>query len=210
MKNLIRLNLVLLLSVILSVSTVFAGNKIFRDGENFIKVGTKMVYAVVNGDKKYDFIVTVKQLSPELIFDWEMTAPVNTKGTITIPQKDMQHAMAFYNYFSPGSLTLDGETSVWLSNDQFNQIKNNRYGIFKLDGKNGKETPMKVIRNTPNMPIPVITPIVNGKPMTLNTIYLNNGILGENMREVVLLDSKDFPIIVKMNLGWTITLKEIK
>ena len=69
---------------------------------------------------------------------------------------------------------------------------------------------MKVIRNTPNMPIPVITPIVNGKPMTLNTIYLNNGILGENMREVVLLDSKDFPIIVKMNLGWTITLKEIK
>lgn len=210
MKNLIKLNLVLLLSVTLSVSTIFAGNKITRDGENFIKIGAKMVYAVVNGDQKYDFIVTVKQFSPDLVFDWEMTAPVSTKGTITIPQKDMQHAMAFYNYFSPGSLILDGETSVWLSNDQFNQIKNNRYGIFKLDGKGGKETPMKVIRNTPGMPIPVITPIVNGKPMTLNTIYLNNGILGDNIREVVLLDSKDFPIIVKMNLGWTITLKEIK
>jgi hypothetical protein len=46
--------------------------------------------------------------------------------------------------------------------------------------------------------------------MTLSTIYFNNGVLDNNKRELVVLDSKDFPIIVQMNLGWTITLKEIK
>ena len=67
--------------------------------ETIVKPGTKLIYAVESGSKKYDFIVTVKKLSP-LVFDWQMTDPVNTSGTITHTAKAMISANTMYNFFS--------------------------------------------------------------------------------------------------------------
>ena len=53
-----------------------------------VKVGNELTYHVKNKGKEYDFIITVKDLNAlnenAIVFDWQMTAPVNKKGTITI------------------------------------------------------------------------------------------------------------------------------
>ena len=112
----------------LLIASIFAFSQLKL--ETLVKPGTKLVYAVEAGSKKYDFIVTVKKLSP-LVFDWKMTDPVNTSGTIIHTAKAMISANTMYNFFSPGSKKLDDKTmSVWLSKSSFAGVMKAGKGIM--------------------------------------------------------------------------------
>ena len=113
--------------------------------EGLVKPGTKLIYAVESGEQKYDFIVTVKALLPALIFDWQMTDPVNTSGTITHAAAAMVAAVTMYNYFSPGSKMLDDNSiSVWLSKNSLTGLtKAGKWIMMKM---NTGDAPKKIYR----------------------------------------------------------------
>ena len=122
--------LVALSAFVVLTGTVFAQANL----QALIKPGTKLIYGVVSGDQKYDFMVTVKKLVPAVEFDWVMTEPASISGSIVHTPAAMMTGNTMYNLFKPGPLTLDDQTlSVWLSKTVFAGLK-----------KEGKGTMMKM------------------------------------------------------------------
>ena len=96
-----------------------------------IKPGTKLIYAVEANEQRYDFIVTVKKLTPAVEFDWEMTESAAGKGSVIHTPEAMLTGNTMYNYFSPGIKKLDDQTlSVWLSKATFAALKKEGKGAM--------------------------------------------------------------------------------
>lgn len=201
MKKIFLLNLFLLL-----VGFSFAQVRL----EGLIKPGSKLIYAVESGEQHYDFIVTVKSLLPAVIFDWQMTDPINTSGTITHTAQAMLSANTMYNRFSNGQKSLDDNSiSVWLSKNTFKGLMKEGEGILmkmnsddplKKMGTYTEETEMKII--------------VNGEKETIEQEIAKE--LNEEGQPkgdddfFTFYNSAKLPIILKMKNGFLITLKEIK
>lgn len=178
--------------------------------ESLVKPGTKLIYAVVAGEQKYDFIITVKALTPALIFDWQMTDPINTRGTITHTAKAMIIASTMNNYFSPGEKTLDDNTiSVWLSKNVYaGLIKNGKSVLMQM---NTGEEPKNMGMFTENKELKII---VNGEKDTVDEEIVkelkNDGRPTANEDYFTFYRSAKLPIILRMQNGFNIVLKEIK
>jgi hypothetical protein len=179
--------------------------------QTLVKPGTKLIYAVEAGEQKYDFIVTVKALTPALIFDWEMTNDNKSSGTITHTAAAMVAANTLYNYFSSGAKTLDDKTlSVWISKNTFNSLtKGTKTVMLKM---NTNEVPKKmgVTKEDPAE----LKIIVNGEKETLEQFTANdlNAVNApvEDQVYFTFASNAKMPIILQMKNGFYISLKEIK
>jgi hypothetical protein len=179
--------------------------------QTLIKPGTKLVYAVEAGEQKYDFIITVKAIVPAVMFDWEMTNDKKSNGTITHTAAAMLAANTMYNYFSPGQRSLDDNTlSVWLSKNSFTALtKGSRTVMLKM---NTNEQPQKMGINAEDPVELKIT--VNGEKETVEE-FVAKAVNGEGASagdEVYFsfANSAKMPLILRMNNGFHIVLKEIK
>lgn len=166
-----------------------------------IKVGTQLVYEVNSADDTYQFIVTIKKLGKEIAFDWEMTAPINQKGTIEMTKEALKSSRKLHNYFTSGTTRLTDKTSVWISESMWNAIYSDEGAVnFAIEGDNNIdeyfanedfEFDVKYKGKTVQMDVTPVTSLFSGKGIN---IWKN----------------KDFPIITGMKLGFMIELKEIK
>jgi hypothetical protein len=102
--------------------------------EEVIKPGTQLRYLVaINDSVSYNFTVTVKQLVPAVIFDWEMDKVEPLNGTIIHTVKAMQAATFLHNYFKQGEEKLDDNTvSVWLSKKIFTHFSKYKGKVMNL------------------------------------------------------------------------------
>lgn len=178
--------------------------------ESQIKPGSKLIYAVESGEQKYDFIITIKALVPALIFDWEMTDPINTSGTITHTAGAMLAATSMYNYFSPGAKTLDDNTmSVWLSKNIVAGLMKTGKGIMMKMNTNEAQKKMGTYTESGELKI-----IVNGEKETVEeqtAKELNDqGQPTGNEDFFTFYKSPKMPVILRMRNGFYIVLKEIK
>ena len=177
--------------------------------ETLVKPGSKLIYAVESGTKKYDFIVTVKKLSP-LVFDWQMTDPVNMSGTITHTAKAMVSANTMYNYFSPGPKKLDDRTiSVWLSKNAFNGLMKASKGYMIKMNTDAVPTKMGTFTGALDLEI-----IVNGEKQTIqeelaNELSENNIPTGDG-NFFTFYSSPKLPIITRMRNNFYLSLKKIQ
>jgi hypothetical protein len=179
--------------------------------QTLIKPGTKLIYAVEANYQKYNFIVTVRALVPALVFDWEMTDPINSSGTITHTATAMISGNTMYNYFSGGQKTLDDNTlSVWLSKNIFTGLtKGTRTVMMKM---NTNESPQKmgITEEDPEE----LQILVNGEKETVEEFtarQLNES--GEPAGDDVYFsfaNSAKMPVILRMKNGFYIGLKEIR
>lgn len=198
-----------LLLFIATVFSVFSFAQI--NLQALIKPGAKLTYAVEANQQNYYFIVTVKALTPALVFDWEMTDPVNTRGTISHTATAMVSASTMYNYFSAGSRSLDDNTlSVWLSRNVFTGLtKGNRSAMIRM---NTNESPQKmgVLEEDPAE----LNILVDGEKETVEEFtakQLNEA--GAPAGDDVFFSfasSAKMPVILRMKNGFYIALKEIK
>ncbi len=178
--------------------------------QSLIKPGAKLFYAVEANGQKYDFIVTVKALTPALVFDWEMTDRADNKGTITHTAAAMLSANTMYNYFSPGVKTLDDNTtSVWLSKNTFAGLMKAGKGVMVK--MNVGETPKKMGTYTGNNEMEIL---VNGEKETIEE-ELSKELNDEGMPTMddsffTFYNSAKMPVILRMRNGFYIALKEIK
>ena len=183
--------------------------------ENIVKPGTKLIYAVEAGDKKYNFIVTVNNLNGAS-FNWEMSDPVNLSGNITQTAKALDNADVMYNFFQPGDKKLDDKTlSVWLSKKCFNQFDKQAGKPVKMYLNGPDQDPENVGTYTGDLPLEVT---IDGKTDTIYeelvkplTLSGQDYVPSEESDDFfTFYGSAAFPIILRMNLGFSIALKEIR
>jgi hypothetical protein len=178
--------------------------------QSLVKPGTKLIYAVEAGEEKYDFVVTIKALTPALIFDWSMTNYVNANGTITHTAAAMQSANTMYNLFAPGQKTLsDDQISVWLSKNTFAELK--KQGKGSMMKMNVGETPKKMGAEGESKELKIL---VNGEKETIDEqMAVERDDAGQAKKTetyFTFYNSAKMPVIIRMKNDFYIQLKEIK
>ena len=169
--------------------------------EKAVKPGSVLTYDVNISGKKYQFIATLKKVGDEIAFDWNMSAPENKKGSITISSGATAKADALFSSFKEGATTLEKETSLIISRKVFNDISTTSIANIKLNGASDTATVMSNTINEFNFNL-------NGNLVAIPGWELEGG--SDIKYAVDVLESFKFPLIFKMDLGWTIQLAEIK
>ncbi len=163
-----------------------------------ISKGDVLVYHVNNNGDEYDFIVTIKTFDSMINFGYTM--PQKQKAAnIIIRANAVKNAVKYNNYFDGADKTFTNESTVWLSQKNYKEIAPNNTGEAQMDMGNGLQNFKKTDASTMK-----ITYLGEEKIITYHKA------LAEGGNEIWVLNNKTNPLIVKMNLGWTIELKEVK
>ncbi len=192
-----------------SLLTCFAFGFAQVNLQSLIKPGTKLIYGVESNGQKYDFIVTVKALVPALVFDWQMTDPININGTITHTAAAMVSANTLYNYFAPGKKALDDNTlSVWISKSTFTGLTKGTKSVMLKMNSNEPAKKMGVTEEDPKE----LKILVNGEKETVEQFTAKdlNALNAPPEDQVYFTFATKMPVILSMNNGFYIALKEIK
>jgi hypothetical protein len=163
-----------------------------------LKNGDILVYEVnVNGDV-YNFEVAIKEIREAIVFDWTMPQK-DMSGEVTLEKEARAGATVYKNFFKDGEDWAFTDTStVWMSRKNYNEAK--KGGTIMTVDRNGAERFDK-------KPGGALDITFKGKPMKIKYMQVSNA---DGSRTLQVLDNVAQPLIVNMNLGWTITLKEVK
>jgi hypothetical protein len=164
-----------------------------------------LVYEVDAYGSVYDFIVIVNEYSYDkgIDFNWKMTAPVNRKGHTTVTPDAMHSSKKYNNYFNDGQMTLTDATTIWLCGDNFSDMPQKSTTI-QLDN----DEPQTFTR--PEKDEVYFDINYRGKIIKVDAFKITNDKEGEERRELDILNGSGNPLIVAMDLGWKIKLKEVR
>lgn len=175
------------------------------NGSNLLTTeGTVYVYEVDFYGNTYDFIVHVKSLDDGIEFDYEMTNTNNTKGIVKISKGAFENAIAQNNYFSGGEMNLDDQTTVWLSKKVFEDLVNTGKATISTDGGNTK---IVIGDATAGHDFELYNAISEEPIEDLSYVYAESP---DGSAKYWIHMSKYNPLILKMDIGWSITLKEMR
>jgi hypothetical protein len=166
-------------------------------------------WEVNNNGSSYSFIVSNPKgsVATDFEFDWAMTSDNDMNGHIKITQEAMKAALAQNNYFGPSlkNATLTDKTTVWVSQAVFTNLK--KTGTAIIDVGNGGEI-FTVVADGDNEDKAAFNDnvMVKGTEKTLVTLHVKNQ---DGSRQLWILNNQQNPVIVKMDLGWTIVLKSV-
>jgi hypothetical protein len=174
-------------------------------GTYFLEKGDKLVYHVTAGGNEYDFIVTLNSagLGGPIDFNYQMTNASKTKGHINISSDARSKATKYINYFSGGDLNLTDASAVWLSSESYLDLPTKSTDMTFDDGD---EESFYRSENLEAEPVVKI----KGKNKKLKVFLLNNSADDDGDKTLWINDSESNPLIIKMKLGFTIELKEIR
>lgn len=177
------------------------------DGSSYfydLKAGDKLVYQVNAGGNEYEFIVTLNDPGKKAVdFNYEMTNSNNTSGHVTISGEAKGNATRYINYFRGGDLNLTDACTVWLSGKNFSDMVNKKT-VMQLDN-NAPET---FYRPEKDEVEPVVK--IKGEDKKIDAFIINNAADGNGKKTMWVHGISSNSFIVKMDLGWSIVLKEIR
>ncbi len=169
-----------------------------------LKKGDKLVYQVKAGGNEYEFIVTLNDPGNNALdFNYEMTNSNKTIGHVTISNKAKSEATKYVNFFRGGELSLTDACTVWLSGKNFNDMANKKTTMTLDNG--APET----FYNPENDDVSTIVKI-KGEDKKIEAFIINNAADGTGNKTMWIHDISSNSLIVKMDLGWSIVLKEIR
>ena len=169
--------------------------------EKAMKSGAILTYDITMGEKQYHLVATIKKLGDEIAFDWETTEPANKKGNTTMSANAVSKADALFTDFSGGEANLDKETAMFISKKIFSDVSSSAQASIKIFGASDTAT---IMSNT----ISEFNFSLNDNLVAVPGWELEGG--SEIKYTVDILESPKFPLIVKIDLGWTIQLASIK
>jgi len=200
----------LLLFVFISFFSIQSQSQIDLDEEMMngstliLMPGFTLVYGVDFHGTTYDFLVHIKSLEDGIEFDYEMTNADNTTGTVKISKEAFETATSQNNYFSGGEMNLEDMTTVWLSKGVFMDLVESGSAVISPDGG----TTMESIEVTEvGHSYKIYNAISNDTIDDISYVYAESGDF--SIKYLVHL-SKYNPLILGMDLGWKIWLKEIR
>lgn len=169
-----------------------------------LKKGDKLVYQVKAGGNEYEFIVTLNDPGNNALdFNYEMTNSNKTTGHVTISNKAKSEAIKYVNFFRGGELNLTDACTVWLSGKNFSDMGNKKTTMTLDNG--APET----FYNPENDDVSTIVKI-KGENKKIEAFIINNAADGSGNKTMWIHDISSNSLIVKMDMGWSIILKEIR
>lgn len=170
-----------------------------------IQKGDKLVYEVNAGGNTYNFIVTVNSESAEkgIDFNYEMTNANKTSGRVTISADAKSNATKYVNYFRGGDLNLTDACTVWLSDKNFSDMPD-RKTTMQIDNS----VPEIFYRPQNDEVEPVVK--IKGTDKKIDGFKINNAADGTGSKTIWINGISSNSLILKMDLGFSIVLKEIK
>ena len=170
-----------------------------------IKKGDKLVYEVNAFGDKYNFIVTINDQTDKggLDFNYEMTNANKTSGHVIISAEAKSNATKDVNYLGGGDLNLTEECTVWLSGKNFGDMPQKKT-VMQMDN-NSPETFYVPEKHKVN---PVIK--IKGEDKILDGFMINNAADGNGDKTLWINNISTNSLILKMDLGFSIQLVEIK
>ncbi len=203
MKKIVLLATLLITFVPFSMAQFDMDEEIMKGSTLLPSVGQKLVYGVDYYGNSYDFIVTITSLKDGISFEYEMTNATNTKGTVSISAKAMDDALAQNNMFSGGEMNLLNKTTVWVSHKVFTDLQESGVAGVLPDGVNQTKLRYKKVAHD----YEAMNGISGKKMNNLSYVYAESD--DQKYKYWVHLDD-NYPLILKMDIGWSIWLKEIK
>jgi len=169
-----------------------------NEGPNsWLKGGTKLTYHLVSDNSAYDFIVSDLKIDEKISFKWNMTEPASISGSVIINKNALDNATNIVDDFSNGSsLIMDDQTTVWLSRLIYKNIKDQKPVDVKFDGN------PETIKFKSNEKLKIN---VDGTDKEVNVLYAET----QSGHQLWILDDNINPLIIKMQLGFTIELKSV-
>jgi len=167
--------------------------------------GDKLVYEVNSNGNKYDFIVTINSydFNTGIDFAYEMTNESKTKGRVRISSKALQSSKKYVNYFTGGELKLSDALTVWMSYDNFNEISTRKTNMTFDNGS--AETFYRPEADAVNPEIDF-----KGENAVLDGFRMTNQADGNGSKEVWVHNISTNPLILKMDIGFTIELRAVR
>lgn len=163
----------------------------------WFKTGSVMTYHVLNVTKEYDYIVSDLVLGLDVAFKWKMTDPVNYKGNITIHDAAIDTAMKMVNYFEDNSsLNMTNSTTAMFSRKAYKQLISQQSINVTVD----KDSETIIFDRYENYPIEV-----DGVKQDVEVMFAKS----ESGKKFWILDNPKYPLILKMELGFTIDLRTV-
>ncbi len=167
------------------------------DTPEWMVPGTELVYDVDAQGNQYEFHVVLEQATEGLSFSWRMTEPVGTQGWVDIRPEALKIARAQVNHFAGGEVSLEEATTVWLSRVVYDDLKEKQRA--KVIHK-GEEVELVVEESAP-FPTTIMGEELAPVPVHAAT--------EDGAHAYWILDDPDSPLILKMDHGWTISLRYI-
>ncbi len=174
-------------------------SRFFNSNKSTFEVdkSTVLVYSVNNNGDEYDFIVTLKHFDKSIEFSYHMPQK-KSAASINIEAGAVEDAVKYNNYFNGTDKTFTNQSTVWLSGKNYRELAM-KDGSTSMDMGSGAETFAQ--KNTSTMKI---------KYMGEEKVITYYKAIASSGNEVWVLNNIKNPLIVKMSLGWTIELKEVR
>lgn len=170
-----------------------------------LAAGDTLVYEVQAGGKTYPFIVMLKEYDPSekgISFDWRMTGAVEKAGSVHITSEALMNSRSYINFFSDGPVVLKEASTVFFTYENFMDMPQKKTKL-NLDGKEftfyrpeKDEVPYKVK--------------VGGLDYSLDGFQLNNQPDGKGDKTMVIQGISSCALILRMDIGFVVELKEVK
>ena len=166
-------------------------------------VGDKLVYHVNANGNEYDFIVTLNNESYEegIDFNYVMTNADSTNGHVLITHIGSSKSKKYVNYFKGGELKLTDACTVWMTGANYWE-----YPVKHITLDNNKEEEFYYKKNN------TYDPVINFKGKLIKPDYAvyNNAADGNGNKTLWVNQVSTNSLFLKMDLGWTIELKEVR
>lgn len=160
-------------------------------------------YNLAYGDERYQFIIHILKMQPDRVFHYAMTNMRRTNATVVLRESALDTAKRSVNTFTGRDDTLDHNAlTVWLSREVFADIVNTD-SCWLDDGSSVWTTKYKRFYNAGKA---LYNYELNGVPQTIEIVKVKelNG-----SSEFWILNDLENPLIIRMDVGWVIWLKEI-
>lgn len=170
--------------------------------EKAIKPGTQLIYDVTetNG-KRYQVIVTLTSVGPEVAYEWKATGAEPKTGTVSISADAVAKAEALHIGFTSGDVKTDAETGLIISQKVFKDVATTSTANVKVKGKDDTPTLLNNVIGEYNFNL-------NGALVAIPGWELEGGV--ENAYSIQVLESAKFPLIFQLNAGGSVQLVEVK
>lgn len=159
-----------------------------------IKAGDILIYHIKNNSEEYEYIVTITKVDNGIDFDFKAPSK-KLKGHTIISAGSLNDGPV-----NQTDLTGGSKTALWLSKSSFRDLATDQQTL--MDMGNGIDT----FRNTNTSTIKIN---YKGKEKII-TVYKIENESDTGKRKFSVLNELSNPLIVTMDAGWTLTLKEVR
>lgn len=161
--------------------------------------GDILRYSVNKGSMQYDLVVTVKKYGNTIGFSYYIPPDTATQNVV-IQASAVKNALVYDTLLTGNSKDFKDTIIFWLSQKNYNDLATAKETT--MDFGNGKETFKRQSVST-------IKVNYKGKEKII-TVYAVENINQQTKKSLLVLNDEGNPLIVKADLGWTLTLKEVR